>query len=71
VSAVQSALLLGVGLQHKTIDDLEKEIEIPASQLLGLFNRLIRKVVSKMNQVVETAVAKDIGFLAEETGLIR
>uniref|UniRef100_A0A8B9H9A8 N-acetyltransferase 10 n=1 Tax=Astyanax mexicanus TaxID=7994 RepID=A0A8B9H9A8_ASTMX len=45
LSAAQSALLLGVGLQHKTVDDLEKEIELPSSQLMGLFNRLIRKVV--------------------------
>lgn len=39
------ALLLGVGLQHKRVDDLEKEIELPSSQLMGLFNRVIRKIV--------------------------
>ena len=37
---MQSCLLLGIGLQHKSIEDLEKELDIPASQLLGLFNRL-------------------------------
>lgn len=39
------ALLLGIGLQHKRVDELEKEIELPGSQLMGLFNRVIRKVV--------------------------
>lgn len=39
------ALLLGIGLQHKSVDQLEKEIELPSSQLMGLFNRLIRKFV--------------------------
>lgn len=39
------ALLLGIGLQHKSVDELEKEIELPGSQLMGLFNRVIRKVV--------------------------
>lgn len=39
------ALLLGVGLQHKSIDQLEKEINLPSSQLMGLFNRLVRKFV--------------------------
>ena len=39
------ALLLGVGLQHKTVTQLEKEIELPGTQLMGLFNRLIRKIV--------------------------
>lgn len=40
------ALLLGLGLQHKTLEDLEKELDLPSSQLLGLFNRIIRKVVN-------------------------
>ena len=36
---------MGVGLQHKTVNQLEKEIELPGTQLMGLFNRLIRKIV--------------------------
>jgi len=55
LSAVQSAILLGLGLQHKTIETLEKELELPSSQLLGLFNRTIRKVVQCFNSVLETA----------------
>lgn len=43
--SIFQALLLGVGLQHKSVDQLEKEIELPAGQLMGLFNRIIRKVV--------------------------
>lgn len=39
------ALFLGIGLQHKSLDQLEKEVELPSSQLMGLFNRIIRKVV--------------------------
>ena len=42
-------LLLGLGLQHRTIEDLEKELDLPASQLLGLFNRIIRKIVQVCN----------------------
>lgn len=44
-SSVLQALLLGIGLQHKSVDQLEKEIELPSGQLMGLFNRIIRKVV--------------------------
>lgn len=36
---------MGIGLQHKSVDQLEKEIELPSGQLMGLFNRIIRKVV--------------------------
>lgn len=44
-SPLFQALLLGIGLQHKSVEQLEKEIELPSSQLMGLFNRLIRKFV--------------------------
>ncbi|KAG7473754.1 hypothetical protein MATL_G00099190 [Megalops atlanticus] len=60
LSAAQSALLLGVGLQHKTVDQLEKEIELPSSQLMGLFNRLIRKVVQYFNSIQEKAVEAEM-----------
>ncbi|XP_023697892.1 RNA cytidine acetyltransferase [Paramormyrops kingsleyae] len=60
LSAAQCALLLGVGLQHKTVDQLEHEIGLPSSQLMGLFNRLIRKVVQYFNRIQEKAVEADM-----------
>ncbi|KAL0968698.1 hypothetical protein UPYG_G00270350 [Umbra pygmaea] len=60
LSAAQSALLLGVGLQHKEIDQLEKEIDLPSSQLMGLFNRLTRKTVQFFNSVQENAIEADM-----------
>ena len=36
---------MGLGLQHKSVDEMEKELELPVGQLLGLFNRSIRKFV--------------------------
>ncbi|XP_056384523.1 RNA cytidine acetyltransferase [Hyla sarda] len=60
LSAAQSALLLGIGLQHKTVDQLEKEIELPGSQLMGLFNRIIRKVVQSFTRIQEKAVEEEM-----------
>lgn len=60
LSAAQSALLLGIGLQHKSVDQLEKEIELPSSQLMGLFNRVIRKVVQLFNRVQEKAIEDEM-----------
>ncbi|XP_078077187.1 RNA cytidine acetyltransferase [Mustelus asterias] len=60
LSVAQSALLLGVGLQHKSVDQLEKEIDLPSSQLMGLFNRLIRKVVKLFNNILEKAVEEQM-----------
>uniref|UniRef100_A0A8C2BZQ1 RNA cytidine acetyltransferase n=1 Tax=Cyprinus carpio TaxID=7962 RepID=A0A8C2BZQ1_CYPCA len=60
LSVAQCALLLGTGLQHKSIDELEKEIELPGSQLMGLFNRVIRKVVQFFNTLQEKAVEAEM-----------
>ncbi|KAK9959106.1 hypothetical protein ABG768_011186 [Culter alburnus] len=60
LSAAQSALLLGIGLQHKSVDELEKAIDLPASQLMGLFNRVIRKVVQFFNTLQEKAVEAEM-----------
>ncbi|KAL4697699.1 hypothetical protein H8959_003397 [Pygathrix nigripes] len=60
LSAAQSALLLGIGLQHKSVDQLEKEIELPSGQLMGLFNRIIRKVVKLFNEIQEKAIEEQM-----------
>nr|CAI5852036.1 unnamed protein product [Callosobruchus analis] len=60
MSAVQSAILLGLGLQHKTVDDLAGELELPSNQLLGLFNRLIRRCVQYLNTALEQEVEKHL-----------
>ncbi|CAL1535363.1 unnamed protein product [Lymnaea stagnalis] len=53
LSVVQSSILLSLGLQHKTVDEIEKDIELPANQVLALFNRSIRKFVQHFNEILE------------------
>nr|XP_023509621.1 RNA cytidine acetyltransferase isoform X2 [Equus caballus] len=65
LSAAQSALLLGIGLQHKSVDQLEKEIELPSGQLMGLFNRIIRKVVKLFNEVQEKAIEEQMAVVKD------
>ncbi|GAB5577713.1 RNA cytidine acetyltransferase isoform X1 [Prionailurus iriomotensis] len=65
LSAAQSALLLGIGLQHKSVDQLEKEIELPSGQLMGLFNRIIRKVVKLFNEVQERAIEEQMAAVKD------
>lgn len=71
LTAAQSALLLGLGLQHKSVEQLEKEIDLPSSQLLGLFNRMIRKFVqvftSIQEKAIETQMAKTKDVAMEPT----
>lgn len=56
--------MLGIGLQHKTVDDLTTELELVSSQLLGLFNRTVRRIVQYVDGILERAVE---GTFQEET----
>ena len=47
---------MGLGLQHKTVEALEQQLDLPASQLLGLFNKIIRKMVQHFTQIMEKDV---------------
>jgi len=60
LSAVQTAILLGMGLQRKTVDNIAKELEIPGTQVLGLFNRTMRKVVQFLNGILEANIGQTI-----------
>ena len=49
-------VLLGLGLQHKNVEDLEKDLDLPVAQILGLFNKIIRKMAQHFNTVMEKDV---------------
>ena len=52
--------MLGLGLQYKTVDTLATELELPSSQLLGLFNRTIRRYVQYLRNVLEQSVEQTL-----------
>jgi N-acetyltransferase 10 len=52
------ALLAGIGLQYKTIEQLENELNLPQSQLLALFNKSIKKVIDLINSTQENELGK-------------
>ena len=53
LSHVQAAILLGAGLQSKSFEQLEKELGLPVSQLLALFNKAVRKMTASLQAVLE------------------
>jgi len=53
LSPVQQAILVGLGLEHKTVDTLSTEVELPSNQLLALFNRAVRKIAGVLRTVLE------------------
>lgn len=60
VTGVQSSLLLAIGLQRKVLEDVEKELGLPASQLLAMFVKIVRKISSHFRSLVEEAVIETI-----------
>lgn len=51
LSSFQSATLLAIGLQHKSVDDVVAEFTVPANQVLALFNKSMRKFVAHLRAV--------------------
>lgn len=61
LSGVQTALLLAIGCQRREIEDVAKELSLNGtSQLLAMFVKLVRKVASTFQSIVEGAVAADM-----------
>lgn len=57
LSRIQQLILLAVGLQRKAIEDMEKELPVASSQILGLFVKIMRKISTHFRSLIEEAVA--------------
>ncbi|CAI2184113.1 17096_t:CDS:10, partial [Funneliformis geosporum] len=68
LSGVQSSILLGIGLQRKSVDDLERELTLPSSQILALFIKLVRKFSTYFRSLETEAMQKEI---PDETMVIK
>jgi N-acetyltransferase 10 len=58
LSGVQQSILLAIGLQRKTLDDVEKELNVPSSQLLAMFVKIVRKISTCFATIIEGAIAE-------------
>ena len=46
--------------QCKNVDTLSKEVDLPTSQLLGLFNTLVRKMTSALRSIHEKSIEQSL-----------
>lgn len=60
LSGVQRAILLAIGLQRKSIDEMEKELSLPSGQVMAMFIKIIKKVSSAFREIEKAAVEKEI-----------
>jgi N-acetyltransferase 10 len=68
LTAIQSSILLGIGLQRKSVEDVEAELQLPVSQTLALFVKLIRKITARLQDVRKAAISETLP-VPEESGL--
>lgn len=59
ISFLQSAVLLGLGSQRKSIDELSSELSTPSTQLLALFNKAIHKINSQVHSLYLAVSSKE------------
>ncbi|KAI9220941.1 GNAT acetyltransferase 2-domain-containing protein [Blastocladiella britannica] len=60
LSGLQQSMLLGLGLQHKSITELEAEFSLPSAQLMALFLKVMRKFSGFLNAVQSRAVESEM-----------
>ncbi|KAH7106917.1 DUF699-domain-containing protein [Auriculariales sp. MPI-PUGE-AT-0066] len=57
LSSVQSAILLSLGLQRKTIEDVKSDLDLEVSQSLAIFVKGLRKISTYLREIQRSAVA--------------
>lgn len=60
LSPVHQAMLIGIGLQFKTVDTLASELDLAGKQLLGLFRKMLRQMVDKIEKAKEEAIKNEL-----------
>lgn len=60
LDAIQKAILIGLGLQHKAVDAVCEEFNMPANQILAKFYDAMKKVSKALRKVVEAEIQGEL-----------
>lgn len=66
LSSVQAAILLGIGLQKKDIESVSAELNLPVSQTLAMFAKVVRKVTNSFRDLVTKAIDAEMPVLKDD-----
>lgn len=67
LSVVQSSILLALGLQRKTVEEVEKELHLPVSQILAMFVKVMRKITKNLIGIQKEAISAQLPVPGEAT----
>ena len=71
ISYGQAAILLALGLQHVDVDKVSKSLNLPANQVLALFNKLVRRLQGRLQAAQEAAAARSLPARAPVVGEVQ
>ena len=57
---LQLAVLLVVGLQHRDVDSIGSELDLPVNQVLAFFNKTIRRITTGLRSLLETSAKREL-----------
>lgn len=60
LKSIEAAILLGLGLQYKSVDTMVAELDMASNQLLALFNKAIRRLSSYFDEICKEAIRAKI-----------
>jgi N-acetyltransferase 10 len=60
LSAIQSALLLSMGLQRKTVEEIGEELTLEPNQVLAQFAKVIKKICTVLQHIQRAAVVGEL-----------
>jgi N-acetyltransferase 10 len=60
LNAIQSAILVAIGLQRKTVDDVASELNMPVNQILAIFLKGIRTLSGYLDESFLNAMEDDL-----------
>lgn len=60
IPLVQQAILIGRGLQSKSIEDLSFEYNMPTHQVTTQFNKTIKKLISELKKIQEEEAEREV-----------
>lgn len=60
LDAIQKAILIGVGLQHKTVDTVCEEFNMPSNQILAKFYDAMKKISKALRKIMEAEIESEL-----------
>ena len=57
---LQLAVLLAVGLQHRDVDSIGTELDLPVNQVLAFFNKTIRRITAGIRSLLESSAKREL-----------